>query len=248
MLLQIMDKTQNRQLANDAMELLKLITLSAKENAEVIGNQNILLKLFEIRSKFASSDSITKNADAIANELLKMPGQGKFAEGFIKDAIKEFHDNVQKDFNNNEVKQKILNNEEVINSFTSNRKAVQPILEPNFIKDLNKACDLAAKDPEISITIDKLLTNDMGILKKIKDNLPSKEDERHDDVAADILKILVDKSNYEEPLLLACKCLSDYVKDDVLYNKHLNDKIEDNFVDKLFEIQDNYLDNPEITK
>ena len=36
LLLQIMDKTQNRQLANDAMELLKMITLSSKENAEVI--------------------------------------------------------------------------------------------------------------------------------------------------------------------------------------------------------------------
>ena len=248
MLLQIMDKTQNRQLANDAMELLKLITLSAKENAEVIGNQNILLKLFEIRSKFASSDSITKNADAIANELLKMPGQGKFAEGFIKDAIKEFHDNVQKDFNNNEVKQKILNNEEVINSFTSNPKAIEPILERQFIKDLNRACDLTAKDPEVSMTIDKLLTNEMGILKKIKDNIPSKDDDRHSDVAANVLKILLDKSNFEEPLLLSCKCLSDYVKDDQLYNKHLNNKIDGSFVDTLFEIQDNYLDNPEIIK
>ena len=44
----------------------------------------------------------------IANELMKLPGQEKFAEGFIKDAIKEFHENVQKDFNNNEIKQKIL--------------------------------------------------------------------------------------------------------------------------------------------
>ena len=47
---------------------------------------------------------------------------------------------------------------------------------------------------------------------------------------------------------MSCKCLSDYVKDDALYNKHLSDKIDDDFVDKLFEIQDNYLDNPEIIK
>ena len=67
-------------------------------------------------------------------------------------------------------------------------------------------------------------------------------------MAKDTLKIIEKKSNYEEPLLLSCKNLSDYVKDDTLYNKHLNDKIKENFVDKLFEIQDNYLDNPEITK
>ena len=99
--------------------------------------------------KFASVDTITRNADEIANELMKLPGQEKFAEGFIRDAIKEFHENVQKDFNNNEIKQKILNNEEIINSFTSNKKAIQPILDKEFIKDLNKACDLASKDPEV---------------------------------------------------------------------------------------------------
>ena len=248
MLVQLKDKTQNRQLANDAMELLKLITLSSKENAEIIGNQNILMKLFQIRSNFASVESITRNTDAIANELLKLPGQEKLAEGIIKEAIKDFHNNVQKDFRNEDVKNKILNNEEIINSFTSNKKAIQPILDKEFIKDLNKACDLASKDPEISATIDRLLANDMGILKKIKDNLPSKADPRHKDVATDILKILLEKSNYEEPLLAACKCLSDYVKDDVLYNKHLSDKIDSNFVDKLFDIQENYLDNPEVVK
>ena len=108
--------------------------------------------------------------------------------------------------------------------------------------------DLATNDEEVSNTIDKLLQNDSGILKKIKDNLTSKDDERHGDVAKDTLKIIEKKSNFEEPLLLSCKNLSDYVKDDTLYNKHLDDKIDDNFVDKLFEIQDNYLDNPEITK
>ena len=248
LLLQIMDKTQNKILANDAMELLKMLTLSSPENTKVIGNQNILMKLFEIRSKFASSESITKNADLIANELTKLPGQAKFAEAFINDAIKEFHENVQKEFKNEENKNKLLNNEEVINSFTSNKDAIKPILDKQFINDLNKAVDLATNDEEVSNIIDKLLTNDAGILKKIKENLPTKNDERHSDVAKDTLKIIEKKSNYEEPLLLSCKNLSDYVKDDTLYNKHLNDKIKENFVDKLFEIQDNYLDNPEITK
>ena len=206
-----MEKTQNKQLAADAMELLKMITLSSPENTKVIGNQNILMKLFEIRSKFASSDSITKNADEIANELLKLPGNEKLIEKFINDAIKEFHENVQKDFKDEENKNKILNNEETINAFTSNKESIKPILDPSFIKDLNKAVDLATNDEEVSNTIDKLLQNDAGILKKIKDNLPKKDDERHSDVAADTLKIIEKKSNFEEPLLQSCKNLSDYV-------------------------------------
>jgi len=62
------------------------------------------------------------------------------------------------------------------------------------------------------------------------------------------LKIIEKKSNFEEPLLQSCKNLSDYVKDDTLYNKHLDNKIDESFIDKLFDIQDNYLDNPQITK
>ncbi len=50
--------------------------------------------------------------------------------------------NVKKGFNP-EVKNKIINNLEVINSLTSNKKTIQPILESEFIRDLNKACDLA---------------------------------------------------------------------------------------------------------
>ena len=132
-------------------------------------------------------------------------------------------------------KNKILNNEETINAFTSNKESIKPILDPSFIKDLNKAVDLATNDEEVSNTIDKLLQNDAGILKKIKDNLPKKDDERHSDVAADTLKIIEKKSNFEEPLLQSCKNLSDYVKDDTLYNKHLDNKIDESFIDKLFD-------------
>ena len=97
--------------------------------------------------------------------MTKFPGQTKFIEKFIHDAIKEFHENVKKDFKNEEVKNKILNNEETINSFTYNQEAIKPILEKEFIEDLNKAVDLAANDEEVSNTIDKLLQNDAGILK-----------------------------------------------------------------------------------
>ena len=248
LLLQIMDNTQNKLLADDAMELLKMLTLSSTENAQVIGNQNILLKLFEIRAKFASSESITKKADRIANELLKLPGQWKFAEEILRDAIKEFHENVQKNFADSEIKQKILSNEEIINSFISNKRAIEPILANQFVEDLDKAVNSTTKDQEITQTIEKLLTNEMGLIKKIKDNLPSMDDPKHDKLVDDTIKILLEKSNYVDPLLLSCKCLSSYIDNADYYNKHLYDKLDENFVDKLFEIEDNYLDNPEVIK
>ena len=43
--------------------------------------------------KFASSQTIIRNADQIANELKKLQGHEKLDEG--TDAIKEFHKNVK---------------------------------------------------------------------------------------------------------------------------------------------------------
>lgn len=122
----------------------------------------------------------------------------------------------------------------MINSFTTNKRTIQPILEEPFIKDLNKSVDMTTKSHDVSTTIDSLLTHDMGILKKIRDNLPTKEFPRHGEIAADTLKILLDKSNYEESLLLAFKVLCDYVKDDTFFKNDVNDKIYDRIVNKLY--------------
>ena len=250
LLLQVMDNTQRNELARDAVELLKMITLSNQENLMMVASQNILPKLFEIRAKFATDDQITTSVDQIANEIMKLPGQDKFAAEMIRNAIKEFHENMQKynDFKDPEVKLKILGNVEVINAFTTNKKQIEPLLEREFINDLNKAVDITHKDEEISQNVQKLLTNEMSILKKIKDNVESKGDGRHKDVTDDTLKVMLHKSNYVEPFLQTCRIIGDYVKDDDSFNKFLAGKCDEKFVEQLLEIQDNYLDNPEVNK
>ena len=250
LLLQVMENTQNKQLARDAIELLKMITLSNQDNLLMVANQNILMKLFEVRAKFASDDVITEGCDRIANEIMKLPGQDKYAAGVIADAIKEFHENMQKynDFKDPESKPKVLGNVEIINAFTSNKKQIEPLMERQFVDDLNKAIDLTTKDEGVSQDVQKLLTNEMSLLRKIKDNLETKTDERNKDVVDDILKLINNKSNFADSFLLALRTLGDYVKDEELYEKFLKDKIDEKFIDKLLEIQENYLDNPEITK
>lgn len=247
LLMQVLENTQNKNCAKDAVELLNMLTKSSPENAAVIGNQNILFKLFEIRSKFAYSDEITKKIDKIANEIMKSPDQLKLGQELLKEAIADFHTNLQKNFNDKENKQKILNNEEVINSFTSNKKAVENILQQQFIDDLTKAVDQTVKSPEISQTIDKLLTNELGLINKIKENLP-KTDDKHGKLIDNAMKILLDKNNYIDPLIVSCKCLGSYIADDELFNKHASKKIGDSFIDKLFAIQEDNLDNPEVTR
>ena len=83
-----------------------------------------------------------------------------------------------KNYNDSKVKDEILANEEDINDGANNVKDIEPLLTPEFIDDLNKAVDLASKDPEQSPKVDKILSNEMNLITKIKDNLPLKSDQK----------------------------------------------------------------------
>ena len=72
------------------------------------------------------------------------------------------------------------------------------------------------------------------------------DDPKHDDLLDDTINILTKKSNFPEPVVLACKCLSDYLTDNDLALKHANRKVDEGLVNTLNEIQGNYLDNPEV--
>ena len=100
------------------MELLKTITLSNQENLIMVANQNILIKLFEVRSKFSNDENITRSADLISNEIMKLPGQEKNAEEILVQTITKFHEDSQKEFDaDNQLK--LLNDLEIFNAFTS---------------------------------------------------------------------------------------------------------------------------------
>ena len=247
LLLQIMDNYQDKNIANDSLLLLQKITLSNKENLQIISKQNLLSKLFEIRTKFANDDTITILTDIIANEIMKLSGQEEFTSDIIKKQIEEFYNNLKSDFNNSEIQQKILNNLENINAFTSNKKQINLLLTEEFQNNLNQVIDLTQKEEKVSQVIEKLLTNEMSILKKIKENI-SLEDNKNNDIINNTIQVIKNKSNYCDILLLSCKILNDYIKNEDLYNKYLKEKIDDSFIDKLFEINENYIDNSEIIK
>ena len=247
-LLQIMDHYQDKNIAYDSLLLLQKITLSNNDNLNIISKQNLLPKLFEIRTNFANNDTIIKITDLIANEIMKLSGQEESTSDIIRKQIEEFYNNLKSDFNNSEIKQKILNNLENINAFTSNKKQISLLLTEEFQNNLNQVIDLTQKEVNISQVIEKLLTNELSILKKIKENISSKDNNKHNDIIDNSIKVIKNKSNYSDTLLLSCKILNDYIKDVELYNKYTNKKIDDTFIDKLFEINEDYIDNSEITK
>ena len=55
MLLQIMENTPNPKTSEMALELLKIIAFSNPENLTMVANQNVLLKFYELRAKYAEN-------------------------------------------------------------------------------------------------------------------------------------------------------------------------------------------------
>ena len=176
-------------------------------------------------------------------------GQDNNEKNDIKDLFNDFHENVNKDFKDKKVKKKILSNEKDINALTkdpSNEKAIEPILLNQFLDDLNKAIESTTNDDEISPENEELLVNELNLLNRVKENIRNKNDSKHSDLVEDAMNILTKKSNYVNPLLDACKFVNDYISDNDLY-KHAEEKLNEDFVDDLFKVQMNYLNNPEIT-
>ena len=243
------NKHANKKVDEGLVDDLIKIQENYLDNPEVVEEvKNILSQLAMrkpelngyIKDKSKLGDDVDKFKDAT----------NLYDETHAKDAIKDFHDDVQKDFNDKKVKENMLNDEKVINccANSSNPKSMEPLLTDQFINDLNKAIDSTTKDPEVSPVIEQLLVNEMDLAKKIKDNLPSKDDPKHDKLVDDAINILDKKSNFDQPLTLACKFLSDGVKDNDFYSKHLNKKLDDKFADRLCKIQHDHLNNPDVIR
>ena len=60
--------------------------------------------------------------------------------------------------------------------------------------------------------------------------------------------MIKDKSQYRDLFLNSLKALSGFIQNNEIYNKHLKDILNTNFIDQLFEIQENYIDELEIGK
>ena len=60
-----------------------------------------------------------------------------------------------------------------------------------FIDDLSKAAvDLTTNDNDYSSTFEQLLTNEMNLINKIKNNIPDENDSKHKNLVADIMKVI----------------------------------------------------------
>ena len=245
-LILIMENINTYEIVLNSLILLKSIAFSNQENLVMLSNQNILLNLFSIKEKFANYDEITNICDEISNEILKIPGQEKYADNIVEENIKEFNKEMKNDYEKEDTKKNLLNCLQNINAFTLTKKQVDMLNEKTFTENHNVLIEKTAKDNTLSSNLEKILTNEITILKKISENDPN--DEQNKNIIENLIKIIFNKSNYNEIFLQAVKLLKVYINDEALYNKYLKTVVNEKFIDNLLEVSENFLDNPTILK
>ena len=246
LLLQIMETSPYEENVEKALNLLKIIAFCNLNNLTMVANQNAMIKFFEAKNKYHSNQIIINNCDEISNEILKqVPGQDKNADELIKDAIIGFNENIKNDFGLPEIKQKLLNNLEIINSFSTNKTQFENLNnEADFITNLKTALDKIFTEEKMTQVSEKLFSNLLSLLKKL--NTLDVFD--HEYTTNKLIEIIKNKSNLRDILLSATEEFSKYLMDEELYSKLLKGKLDNSFIDAIFEDIDNYLGDIKVSK
>ena len=246
LLLQILETSPYEENVEKALNLLKIIAFSNLNNLTMVANQNAMIKFFETKNKFHSNQAIINDCDEISNEILKLvPGQEKNAGDLIKDAIIGFNENIKHDFALPETKQKLLNNLEIINSFSTNKTQFENLnKETEFITNLKSALDKIFQETSITQVSEKLFTNLLSLLKKLN----TLDEFDHEYTVNKLIEIIKNKSNLRDILLSATEEFSKYSMDDELYSKLLKEKVDNSFIDAIFEDIENYLGDIKVSQ
>ena len=184
-------------------------------------------------------------SDEINKEILKLPGQEKYVSDLIIDTINEFNKNAENDFSQKEIRQKLLNSLQILNSFVTNQSQID-LLNQNekFLENFKKVTDNTFKENDLDSTNEKLVNNELSLLKKITDN----QFFQYDYTIDKIIDIIKNKSKYQDILLNGTEEFLKNLKQKALYDKYISPKVDNSFIDCIFDDIDNYLGNIQVTK
>ena len=162
--------------------------------------------------------------DLIVNEIKKLPAQGVHIEQVLFESIKNFNQNMKNNFDNNDIKIKILNDLIIINSYNINKIQIKKLISnANFINNFISLLNKTIKEKTFSQIIDKLFTYEIELIKKIIKQISLYKDNKNDKIAQDfcdsLLLILFHQSIFSNNFLLACNTLLYCIQNENLYSK-----------------------------
>ena len=245
LLLQIIESSPNEANVESALYLLKIISFSNIDNLQIVANHNALNAFYQVKNKYSSNDKILNHCTEITKEILKLPGQEKFVSDLIANTINEFNENSKKDFTQNEIRQKLLNSLKVINSFITNQEQSELINNnEEFLENFKNVTENTFKEKELDSLNEKLVNNELSLLTKLNNNKVFQYDYTVDKV----IDIIKNKSKYQDILLNATDELLKKLANQNSYEKYIANKVDNSFVDCIFDDIDNYLGNIKVTK
>ena len=245
LLLQIIESSPNEANVESALYLLKIISFSNKDNLQIVANQNALNVFYQVKNKYSSNDKILNHCTEITKEILKLPGQEKYVSDLITDTINEFNENSKKDFAQNEIRQKLLNSLQIINSFVTNQEQSELINNnEEFIENFKNVTENTFKEKDLDSLNEKLVSNELSLLTKLNSNKVFQYDYTVDKV----IDIIKNKSKYQDILLNATDEFLKNLTNQNSYEKYIANKVDNSFVDCIFDDIDNYLGNIKVTK
>ena len=256
LILQYLTVTNNPLLCYESINLIKNICLSGQKNLINLFDQNILNTLFDINTKFINEDKINNDIDIIVNEVKKLPEKGVHLEDILLQAIKNFIENMKNNFNNNDIKIKLLNDLIIINSYNRNKFQIKNLISnTDFINNFISLLYKTLQERKFTQIIDKLFTCEIELIKKILVQIPiNLKNEKNDNDNLNksfcdiLLQLLFNQLIYSKNFLLTCTTLLYYITSDFLYSKFLKHKIDKTFIEKILEQEENYSDNLQIAK
>jgi hypothetical protein len=248
LLLQTTENTTNPGLTKNALKLLKVVSLSNDENLQMVANQNILDGLYEIYTKFSNNDELKSLCESIMTELMKLPGQEKNITDIVMTNLKYIRDCVSDNTIENDNHEDLLHAMEKINAFCNAEKYTQMLIDGEFMKDVNLLIDLTINDKDVSELNEKLLHNELSLLKKIHDRHVTGKSNILEGILANILHVMRDKTYYRDIYLNSARILRQNINDDQVFDSYLKERLDNAFVDQLFETAENYIDDIEVSR
>ena len=94
--------------------------------------------------------------------------------------------------------------------------------ETEFITNLKTALDKTLQETAVSQVIEKLLSNELSLVKKLN----TLDEFDHAYTIDKLIDVIKNKSNFRDILLSSTEEFSKYLKNDELYSKYLKGKVD----------------------
>lgn len=262
LLLQLLETGNREALAKLSLQLIKKIADSNISNLELLSNQDIISKLYDIGINYGAS--ITEFTAPILEHLNKLPSaEMKIQEIVVNTAteIMEYTDDIQNWEFMSTKSGHLLDLLRKLNVFSSssenlNKQIGYLVENPKFLAHFETILKKILEDSDLSKNKEQLLSNILNLIKKMMDYCKVNAKE-YPEKYLPILKTLAGmtipvtiNTHYSPIIEKSSKIVNDYLEAPMTRSSVTSEDIKkmfnEDYVNSLLDILENFLDDPSV--